>query len=68
MKIRVFSSALLDLKQGKHFYDLLQSGIGDYFYDSLFADIDSLQLYAGIHCQIFGYFRLLANRFPYPIY
>ena len=68
MRIRILTSALLDLRQGKQFYDIQQPGIGDYFYDSLFSDIDSLQLYAGIHRQVFGYFRLLSKRFPHAIY
>jgi plasmid stabilization system protein ParE len=42
--------------------------VGDYFLDSLFADIDSLALYAGVHRKVFGFHRLLAKRFPYAIY
>ena len=40
----------------------------DYFLDSLFSDIDSLALYAGIHRKVFGHHRLLSKRFPYAIY
>jgi hypothetical protein len=36
--------------------------------DSLFSDIDSLELYAGVHAKSFGYHRLLARRFPFAIY
>ncbi len=36
--------------------------------DSIFSDIDSLLLYAGIHQKVFGYHRLLAKRFPYAVY
>ncbi len=42
--------------------------MGGYFLDSLFSDIDSLQLYAGIHARHFGYHRLLSRRFPFAIY
>jgi hypothetical protein len=42
--------------------------VGDYFLDSLFSDIDSLQIYAGIHTVQFGYHRLLSKRFPFAIY
>jgi hypothetical protein len=42
--------------------------LGAYFLDSLFADIDSLTLYAGIHRQVFGSHRLLARTFPFAIY
>jgi hypothetical protein len=35
----------------------------------LYSDIDSLQLYAGIHIMHFGkYHRLLSKRFPYAVY
>jgi len=34
----------------------------------LFSDIDSLQLYSGIHPRHFGYYRLLSKRFPFAIY
>jgi len=32
--------------------------------DSIFSDIESLHLFAGIHTLHFGYHRLLAKRFP----
>jgi len=67
MKIKILSSALEDLHIGRKFYDMQGEGVGDYFFDALFADIDSLALYAGIHPKIFGYHRLLAKRFPYAI-
>ena len=30
--------------------------------------MESLRLYAGIHRKIFGYFRMLSQRFPYAVY
>lgn len=57
-----------DLHAGARFYDDQQLGLGDYFLDSLFSDIDSLLLYAGIHQKVFGYHRTLSKRFPYAIY
>jgi len=38
-----------DLNEGKAFYDRSEPGVGDYFWDSLCADIESLTIYAGIH-------------------
>ena len=32
------------------------------------SDIDSLELYAGVHAQAFGYHRLLGKRFPFAVY
>ena len=68
MRIRILSAASRDLLQGKRFYEKQADGLGDYFLDSLFSDIDSLIVYAGIHRKIRGYFCLLAKRFPYAIY
>jgi hypothetical protein len=68
VRIRVLTSALEDLRRGKRFYDRQQAEIGDYFYDSLFEDIDRLEFEAGIHRKVFGFHRLLAKRFPHAIY
>lgn len=57
-----------DLNDGKAFYDQREPGVGDYFWDSLLADIESLVLYAGIHGKEHGFYRMLAKRFPYAIY
>jgi len=69
MKLRILPSAKQDVDRGQEFY-ARQGGdsLGDYFLDSLFSDIDSLQLYAGVHAKIFGYYRLLAKRFPFAVY
>jgi len=68
MKIRLLTSAFNDLTAGRAFYERQGDGLGGYFLDSLFSDIDSLVLYAGIHRKVFGFHRLLSKRFPYAIY
>ena len=68
MKIRILPSAIEDLEDGTDFYESQAPGLGDYFQDCLFSDIDSLVLYAGIHRIVFGFYRLLSKRFPYAIY
>jgi plasmid stabilization system protein ParE len=69
MKIRILSSALQDLREGFDFYEKQAEGIGAYFLDSLFSDIDSLILNAGVHPVYFGGFhRILSKRFPFAIY
>ncbi|MBU6183412.1 MAG: type II toxin-antitoxin system RelE/ParE family toxin [Verrucomicrobia bacterium] len=68
MKISVQPSALEDLRVGFEFYERQQSGLGGYFLDSLYSDIDSLLLYAGIHPRHLGKYRLLSDRFPYAVY
>lgn len=57
-----------DLNDGKAFYDQREPRVGDYFWDSLLADIESLVLYAGIHRKEHDFYRMLAKRFPYAIY
>ena len=68
MKLSILLSALDDLRRGWRFYEKQQEGLGDYFQDSLFSDIDSLVLHAGVHKKVFGYHRMLAKRFPFAVY
>jgi plasmid stabilization system protein ParE len=68
MKLRILDSALEDLDCGRQFYERQGEGLGAYFLDSLFAEIESLMLYAGIHRKVFGFHRLIARRFPYGVY
>ena len=68
MRIKLLSSALKDLDEGRKFYAQQGEGLGEYFLDSLFPDLDSLNLYGGIHRRVFGCHRLLAKRFPYAVY
>lgn len=69
MKLRILDAASRDLIEGYRFYEKQQSGLGEYFLDSLYSDIDSLQLYAGVHAVFFGqYHRALSKRFPFAIY
>jgi hypothetical protein len=68
MKVQILEDARHDLMDGYRFYEIQLMGLGDYFLDSLFSDIDSLQFYAGIHPLHFGYNRLLSKRFPFAIY
>ena len=56
------------MRVGFEFYERQQSGLGGYFLDSLYSDIDSLLLYAGIHPRHLGKYRLLSDRFPYAVY
>ncbi|MGA9779797.1 MAG: type II toxin-antitoxin system RelE/ParE family toxin [Limisphaerales bacterium] len=68
MKIRLLTSAFNDMADGRDFYERQAQGLGEYFLNSLFSDIDSLALYAGVHRKVFGFHRLLSKRFPYAIY
>lgn len=69
MQIRLTSAAEHDLQDGFLFYEMQQQTLGSYFLDSVYADIDSLILYAGVHAKPLGRFhRALAKRFPFAIY
>ena len=66
--IQILSDAEEDLEDGKVFYDIQEPGVGDYFWDSLISDIESLKIHGGVHTKEFGYFRMPSKRFPYSIY
>lgn len=68
MQALILPSARDDLADGFEFYERQQKGLGDYFLESLFSDIESLRLFAGIHFKVFGFHRSLSRRFPYAIY
>ena len=67
-KVVVFDEAVEDIERAKDFYDSQQFGVGDYCADSLVADIERLALFHGIHSRHFGFYRMLASRFPLGIY
>lgn len=68
MRIEILSEAEDDLAAGANFYERKRAGLGGYFLSSLYSDIDSLLLYAGIHRLIFGFHRVLSKRFPFAIF
>lgn len=69
MKVKILRAASEDLKEGYRFYEGQSSGVGAYFIDSLFSDIDSLVLNGGIHPVYRApYHRMLSRRFPYAIF
>ncbi len=68
-RIKLSTTAEQQLQAGYHFYERQSEGLGDYFLDSLMADVDSLHIHAGVHAVYFDrYHRLLAKRFPYSVY
>ena len=71
MKIKdvfILGEAVDDLNVGKSFYDSQEPGVGDYFWDCLVTDIESLIVYAGVHIKKWGFYQMLSKRFPYAIY
>ena len=68
MTVVVLEDAAVDLDEGRRFYESREAGVGNYFIESLFSDLESLVLYAGIHRRTFGLHRMLSKRFPFGIY
>jgi len=63
--IQMLSDAEKDLDEGREFYDQQGENVGNYFWDSLLSDIESLVFFAGIHRKLFGYHRMFSKQFPY---
>lgn len=68
MNIIILDGAKQDLFNGSDFYDQQNHGLGEYFFDSLMSDIESLNIYAGIHIKEKSYYKMFSKRFPYAIY
>jgi hypothetical protein len=66
--IIILEQADYDIEYAKQFYNLSGINVGDYFFDCIMSDIESLAIYAGIHNKHFGLYRMLSKRFPYAIY
>jgi len=61
MRVKILSIAEDDLEEGYRFYESQADGLGTYFLDSLYSDIDSLAYFAGMHRVVLGYHRLLSK-------
>jgi hypothetical protein len=54
MNVVLLDEAEQDLLDGRTFYEQRERGLGAYFTDSMFADLRSLALHAGVHAKVFG--------------
>ena len=69
MRIEILDQARDDLVEGFHFYEAQRTDLGSYFLTSLYADIESLRVYGGLHQKVYGnYHRLLSHRFPFAVF
>jgi len=68
MKLGISSGAEADVADGYWFYERQSLGLGDYFRSCIFADIESLAYFGGIHEIVDGFHRSLSKRFPFGIY
>ncbi len=68
MKVEILDDAKTDLIDAFRFYDIQKEGLGDYFLESLFTEIDRLKSSGGIHSRDYGYHRLVVEHFPFAVY
>lgn len=69
MRIELLDKAADDLVDGYRFYEEQRAGLGAYFLESPYSDIESLRLYAGIHRMAYrSYHRMLSKRFPFAVF
>lgn len=68
MLVGISSGAEADIADGYWFYERQSPGLGDYFRSCIFADVESLAYFGGIHEVVNGFYRSLSKRFPFGIY
>ena len=69
MKIHILDPAKDDLAEGYWFYESRDQGLGHYFLDIIYTEIDRLENTAGIHPMYeLPYFQMFSDRFPFTIY
>jgi hypothetical protein len=64
----ILEQAVEDIEQARDFYEAQQPGMGEYFVESITADLISLRELSGVHAQHFGFHRMLGSRFRIGIY
>jgi plasmid stabilization system protein ParE len=68
VNVEILPQAQNDLFEGFCFYEDQSPGLGERFRREIYAAIDSLQNFGGIHRKLGPYHRLLASPFPYAVY
>lgn len=66
--IELSHTAVSGLNRGYRYYERKEIGLGDYFKNTLLAEIEGLTVTAGIHRTFQGHHRMISRVFPYAIY
>lgn len=66
--IKLSHTAVGGLKSDYSYYERMEAGLGDYFKNTLLAEIEGLRVTAGIHRMVHGHHRMISRVFPYAIY
>ena len=53
MTVEILDKVEDDLVHGFQFYETQQAGLGSYFLESLFADMESLPVHGGVHRLVY---------------
>ena len=53
MKLKILEEATKDIINGYKFYETQKTGLGEYFINSIFSDIESLKIFGGYSSKIF---------------
>jgi len=67
-KVVLTEEAVGDIDSATEFYRRQLDSLGQYFFDAILADIESLRYFAGIHEVREGFFCMPAKRFPFSVY
>lgn len=69
MRVKILPAAARDLMVGYRFYQEREDGVGQYFLDTLHAEIRSLTQNGGIHPRVLGrYHWMISRRFPFAVF
>lgn len=66
--IKLSHTAVGGLNRGYLYYERKEVGLGDYFKNTLLAEIEGLTVTAGIHRMVRGHHRMISRVFPYATY
>jgi len=66
--IKLSHTAVGGLNRGYLYYERQEVGLGDYFKNTLLAEIEGLTVTAGIHRMVRSHHRMISRVFPYAIY
>lgn len=68
MRVEILRSGHRDIVSESLFYDRQQIGLGNYFASYVYAELESLSIYAGIHVRHGAYYKMILRRFPCSVY
>lgn len=68
MLVKILASGHEDIVEGKSFYDSQQEGLGQYFADYIYCELESLSFLGGMHVRFMDYYKMVLRKFPYSVY